>query len=194
MKTRNYLIAVAFLAAGLASQARAADSYDVSPGMSYVIFQTKHFGVSTAHGRFNDFSGTVTGDFSNPAESSIEFDVMAASVDTGIEDRDKHLIGPDFFNSKEFPSISFKSTAVAPVEGKENTFTLTGDLTMLGVTKSIEADFVYYGTGMAMGKKPIAGGDASFTVKRTDFGMSYGAPDAIGDDVMITVSIQGYKK
>jgi len=172
------------------STAARAETYDVSAGMSYVWFKVRHFGVSNAYGRFNDFSGTLSGDFGQ-GDMQFDFAVEAASIDTGIEDRDNHLRGPDFFNAREYPEITFQSTALQPIEGKEGHYELQGDLTLLGVTKPITAEFTYFGKGTGAKGKPIVGGEAVFTIQRTDFGMNYGAPDAIGDEVTITVAMQG---
>ncbi|MEM1296871.1 MAG: YceI family protein, partial [Verrucomicrobiota bacterium] len=172
----------------------AADTYEASAGMSYILFKVRHFGVSNAYGRFNEFTGTVTGDPATPGDTTVEFEVAAASVDTGIEDRDNHLRGPDFFNAKEFPQITFKSTALEAIDGAEGIYKLTGDLTMLGVTKPVTAEFAYFGTGTGVKGTAIAGAEATFVVKRTEFGMNYGAPDALGDEVTITVALQGAKK
>ncbi len=190
MKTVLSLLAAAVC---LPTAARA-ETYEVSAGMSYIVFKVKHFGVSNAYGRFNEFSGTVTGDPAKAEDASFEFAVKAASVDTGIEDRDNHLRGPDFFNSKEFPTIDFKSTSITPVAGEENVYDLKGDLTLLGITKPVAAKFTFFGKGTGVKGSAIAGGEAVFTITRTDFGMNYGTPDALGDDVTITVALQGAKK
>ncbi|MEM7696987.1 MAG: YceI family protein [Verrucomicrobiota bacterium] len=170
-----------------------AETYEAKAGMSYIIFKTTHFGVNPAYGRFDEFTGTLTGDPESPETFEISFEAMVESINTGIEKRDDHLRGPDFFNSKEFPKVTFKSTSVSAVEGKEDVYAVEGELTMLGVTKTVTAMFDFYGTGKAMGGDEIAGGEATLTVKRTDFGMDYGVP-GIGDEVTIMVSLQGYKQ
>ncbi|MEM9282029.1 MAG: YceI family protein [Verrucomicrobiota bacterium] len=183
---------LAILVLSITSLTRA-DTYEAKAGMSYIIFKTVHFGVNPAYGRFDDFSGTLTGDAESPETFEISFEAVVDSINTGIQKRDDHLRGPDFFNSKEFPTVSFKSTSVTAVEGEEDKFTVTGDLTMLGITKPVTATFHYYGTGKSMSGDDLAGGEATFSVKRTDFGMNYGVP-GIGDDVEIMVSLQGYKQ
>lgn len=174
--------------------ANAEDTYEITAGSSYVTFEVLHFKVTNAQGRFNAFTGSVAVDGDDASSAKVELKIEAASVDTGNAKRDEHLIGPDFFNSKEFPEITFKSTGVNAVEGKENTYELTGNLTMLGQTKEVTADFVFMGTGKGPRGADIAGGEAQLTIKRSDFGMNYGLPDAIGDEVKIKVSIQGYKQ
>lgn len=185
----TFLAIFALSAANLAQ----AETYKAEAGMSYIIFKTTHFGVNPAYGRFDEFTGILEGDPESPETFQISFEAAVESINTGIEKRDDHLRGPDFFNSKEFPKVTFKSTSVTPVEGEEDKFTVTGDITMLGVTKPVTATFHYYGTGKSMSGDDLAGGEATLTVKRTDFGMNYGVP-GIGDDVEIMVSLQGYKQ
>ncbi|MEM1444257.1 MAG: YceI family protein, partial [Verrucomicrobiota bacterium] len=170
-----------------------AETYKAEAGMSYIIFKTTHFGVNPAYGRFDEFSGALEGDPEAPETLQLSVEAIVEIINNGIEKRDDHLRGPDFFNSKEFPKVTFKSSSVTAVEGEEDKFTVEGEITMLGVTKPITAMFHYYGTGKSMGGDDLAGGEATFTVKRTDFGMNYGVP-GIGDEVEIMVSLQGYKQ
>ncbi|MEM6279649.1 MAG: YceI family protein [Verrucomicrobiota bacterium] len=170
-----------------------AETYKAEAGMSYIIFKTTHFGVNPAYGRFDEFSGTLEGDPESPETFELSFEAVVESINTGIEKRDDHLRGPDFFNSKEFPKVTFESTSVTAIEGEEDKFTVEGEITMLGITKHITAIFHYYGTGKSMGGDDLAGGEATFSVKRTDFGMNYGVP-GIGDEVELMVSLQGYKQ
>lgn len=170
-----------------------AETYKAEAGMSYIIFKTTHFGVNPAYGRFDEFTGTLEGDPESPETFQLSFEAVVDSINTGIKKRDDHLRGPDFFNSKEFPKVTFKSTSVTAVEGEGDKFTVKGDITMLGITKPITATFHYYGTGKSMSGDDLAGGEATFAITRTDFGMNYGVP-GIGDKVEIMVSLQGYKQ
>ena len=182
--------AIATLAAiaALPFSAASAADYEIEPVGSFVTFNVSHFKVGKAFGRFNDFSGAVSYDPENVAASKLEFTIQAASIDTGFKKRDDHLRNKDFFDVVQFPEITFKSKSVS--DGK-----ITGDLTMLGVTKEISAPSDIAGIGTHLGKKkPILGAVATFTVKRSDFGMKFGLPDAIGDEVEITVSIEALEK
>ena len=180
------LSALALTALSLGA-ARAAD-YEIDPVGSYVVFNVSHFGVGACYGRFNEFSGTVSYDKDKPADAKLTFTVKAASIDTGNEKRDDHLRNADFFDVVKFPEIKFVSKSVS---GNK----LTGDLTMHGVTKEITADVTVTGIGTHLGnKKELLGAVANFTVKRTDFGMKYGVPDAVGDEVKLTVAIEALKK
>lgn len=188
------ILPITFLAAALLTPVFVkADTYEITAGSSYVTFEVLHFKVTNAQGRFDDFTGSVEIDGDDASTAKIAIEIKSESVNTGNAKRDDHLRNPDFFNSKEFPTISFKSTNVG-VTDKKDTYALTGDLTMLGQTKEITAEFVFMGTGKGPRDADIAGGEATLMIKRSDFGMNYGAPDAIADEVKVKVSIQGYKK
>ncbi len=165
-----------------------AAEYEIEPVGSYILFDITHFKVGTAHGRFNDFKGTVTYDPNSPEKSKLNFTIKAASVDTGHKKRDDHLRNKDFFDVVQFPEIQFKSQSVD--KGK-----ITGQLTMLGKTKSITATYKVNGIGQHFGnKRPLLGAVATFSINRSDFGMKFGLPDALSDRVNIKVSIGGLGK
>jgi polyisoprenoid-binding protein YceI len=168
----------------------AADAYAVDPVHSAVVFRARHMNTSHAWGRFNDLTGTFALDDSDPGRSTLDFEVKTASVDTGNTKRDMHLKSPDFFNAVQFPSIRFKSTSVK--KGADG-YDVTGDLTLHGVTKPIRVKVAPVGTGKNQMGAPIAGIDASFIVKQSEFGMSKMA-GAIGDEVWVNVSIEGTQK
>lgn len=175
-----------------AGSARAEEAvYDIDPVHSVVLLKVKHLGLADAYGRFNEMTGTVRHHAEDPSKSSIEFEVQAASIDTANEDRDKHLRGPDFFNAAEFPQLTFKSTKVEKKSDDE--YEVTGDFTVRGVTKPVTFEFEVGGTGQGMQGEERFGGGAEFTVKRSDFGIDY-LPQALGDDVEVTVSVEGVKQ
>jgi polyisoprenoid-binding protein YceI len=175
---------------GLVGPAGAADTYAADATHSSTVFRVKHMNTSFAWGRFNDIAGTFMLDEANPSASQLEFQVKADSVDTANAARDKHLKGPDFFNSVQFPTISFKSQSVAKT-GK--VFEVVGELTLHGVTKPMTVKVIPTGTSKNPMGKPIAGIEATFDVKRSDFGMSK-MVGPVGDDVWVNVSIEGIKK
>src|SRR5437762_6111145 len=95
----------------LAVSAFAADSFVVDKNHSEANFQVRHL-VSRVSGKFDDFSGAIVIDRSKPSDSSVEFTIKTASIDTGVNDRDKHLRSADFFDAEKFPEITFKSTSI----------------------------------------------------------------------------------
>ena len=115
-------------------EAQAADEYAYDGVHSSIGFKARHLDISWIHGRFNEAEGKFTIDRENPAKSKFELAINADSVDTANKQRDEHLRQPDFFDTKQFPTITFKSTSVKPIEGG---YEVTGDFTMHGKTKKV---------------------------------------------------------
>jgi polyisoprenoid-binding protein YceI len=190
MRVKGFIRGVLFVVlAGVCVPARA-DNYVIDAMHTAVTFKVSHLGLSWTCGRFNDVSGSFVLDAGNPATSSFELNVKPESVDTGNAKRDEHLRTPDFFNVKQFPVFSFKSTAVKPVE---NGFEVTGDLTLHGTTKSVT--FTLQGGRKAEFPKGVqrTGYTTDLSIKRSAFGMDK-MLEAVGDEVFITISFEGVKK
>jgi polyisoprenoid-binding protein YceI len=195
MNLRFRSIVLSALAIGLltAGQAFAADTYKIDPVHSTAIFRISHLGASFIYGRFDDVEGTFTVDEQKPDDVMFDVSIKADSIDTNAAARDKHLKSADFFSVNEFPTLTFKSTSVKADGDKK--YDVTGDLTIHGVTKSVTAtvDFVGTadGTKMKMGFR--AGYEAHLTIKRSDFGMDK-LVGPVGDEVQLTVSLEGVKQ
>lgn len=184
----------AFLAITTALPAIAADTYaiDTQGRHYYAGFQISHLGFSVMHGRFDVIDGTIEYDAANPAASKVTVVIQTGSINTNMDKRDAHLKSPDFFNAEEFPEITFVSTRVTP--GADGAAKVTGDLTMMGVTKSVTLDAQLIKAGAhPFNKKPIAAWSARGTIKRSDFGIKYGLP-VIGDDVTLLLDIEALKQ
>lgn len=175
----------------VAAPAAKADSYKVDPVHSALLFRIGHLGVSNTHGRFNGPSGSVNWDSADPAKSSFEVTVPAGNVDTGNAKRDEHLRGPDFFDAKQFDTLSFKSTSVKKVDDKH--YDVSGDLTIRGVSKPVTLKLEMIGAGKSPMGDERAGFEGVFTINRLDYGVSY-MPEAIGTDVQITVALELIKQ
>ena len=132
-------VAVAVAAVALASLvpsgARAADTYEIDPAHTSVQFSIRHMMISNVRGEFTKLSGKAVGDIAQPTEAVVEATIDATSVDTRDEKRDEHLKSPDFLDVAKFPTLTFKSTKV---EKAGDGWKLTGDLTLHGVTKSVQ--------------------------------------------------------
>lgn len=166
--------------------AASAATYKIDPAHSAVMFKTQHFGAGYTYGRFMRFSGQ----FELGKKSSVELEIDASSVFTAQRKRDGHLKSPDFFNVKQFPKISFKSTKVV---GRGKTYTITGDLTLHGVTKKITVKVKMTGKGKnPMSKQELIGFEGSFTIKRSAYGMGKLIGPA-GDAVTLMLAIEGTK-
>ncbi len=173
--------------------ADAASTYEIDTAHSMILFRAKHKGVSYNYGRFNEFTGKITMDESDISKSMVEFEVKTASVDTANNKRDQHLRSPDFFSAKQFPVITFKSTAVSMKDGAEDVLEVTGDLELLGVKKSITVDVEITGKGKGQQGESLIGFESVFTIKRSEFGMTYGA-GAVSDDIRLIVTIEAMQK
>jgi polyisoprenoid-binding protein YceI len=165
------------------------DDYTIDTAHSGVVFKISHSELNWVFGRFNDFSGEFTIDSSDPSKSSFVMKIKPESVDTNNAARDGHLKSPDFFNTKQFPSMSFTSTSVKPVEGG---FDVTGDFTLHGKTNPVTFTLKGGKTVMMKGAQKT-GYTAEFPIKRSEFGITKGAP-MLGEEVWVTVSFQGVKK
>ncbi len=167
------------------------NAYTVDNSHSSVIFRIKHLNVSYCYGRFNEVSGTFLLDDADPGKSSLAFEIKTASLDTNSADRDKHLKSPDFFNVKQFPTSSFKSTSVKAAG--TNKFEVTGELTMLGVSKPVTFTLTKTGEGDTPFKDHRLGFETNLTIKRGDFGMKF-MPEMLEDNVWLLISVEGVRK
>ena len=188
MKTSALLVS-AFLASACFA-ARAADTFKIDPVHSSVLFGIKHLGITNFYAVFKDISGTVTFDQADPAKSSVELTVPVESIDSRNPKRDQHLKSPDFFNAKQFPTLSFKSKKV---EASGDTYKISGDFTLHGVTKPISIEFKKGLEGKGMEGEVRGGGETRFTIKRSDYGMTF-MQGALGDEVNIILSVEGVKQ
>jgi len=186
----SLIFSVLSVALGGAAIAQEADEYALDPAHSGLNFKISHLGLSWVHGRFDELSGHFTLDRQNPANASFELATKTESIDTNNRKRDDHLRGPDFFNAKQFPAITFKSTAVRPVQ---DGYDVTGDLTLHGVTHPVT--FLLSGGKSAEFPPGVhrTGFSAELAVKRSEFGITKFA-GAVGDKVYIEISFEGTKK
>ena len=177
-------------AAPTAASAAAIEVFQVDDVHSSALFRVQHMKAGQFWGRFKDVSGTFTV-ADDASKMAFAIDVAIDSVDTGEPKLDAHLKSPDFFNGKEFPKMSFKSTGGKKLAN--GMYEVTGDFTMHGVTKPLTAMIELTGKAdIGMGLR--AGAEATFTVKRSDFGMNYGVEKGVvGDAVKVVVNLEGTK-
>ncbi|QIG45145.1 YceI family protein [Nocardioides anomalus] len=146
--------------------------YTIDPAHTRLGFSARHAMVATVRGQFNDFTGTAHVDTANPANSKVELSIVADSISTGSEQRDGHLRSGDFFESEQFPNITFTSTSV---ERDGDDWSITGDLTIKGVTHSIEVPFEYTGSATDPFGNTRIGFEGKATLLRKDWGLSWNA-------------------
>ncbi len=193
MKKFHALFLAALLAGGASTLSAQDAVFEVDPVHSTVLAKVVHFGASSVYVRFNGPTGTVTFNEADPSKSTVGIEIKTDSIDSANEKRDQHLKSPDFFNAKEFPTITFKSTAVK--KNADGTYAVTGDLTAHGVTKPVTATMKTVGTGKGSKGETRSGADATFTVKRGDFGIGATFPaTAVSEEVNVQVSLEAIKK
>ena len=159
----------------------------VDGGHSSVVFRIQHMGAAWFYGRFNEVSGEIVYDEATPAKSSVSITIPAMSVDTNSEKRDQHVTSPDFLDAKQFPELSFESKTV---EKAGDLMKVTGELSMRGVKQDVSFDIEKTGEGKARGGAKVVGFHTTFTVDRTDFGMTYGSGGPLGDEVELMISLE----
>lgn len=196
---RNFVIGLGVSALftaslGVFSGTASAKTYNLDAAHTAIVFRVNHLGFSNAFGRFTDFAGTLDfdGDWTT---GKVDLTIQTASIDTAAEKRDDHLRSPDFFNAAEFPTMQFVSTGVT--KNGDNTGKLSGNLTLLGVTKAVTLDVTFNKVGPhpdpRMAGIEVAGFSAQTTVKRSEFGMKTFLP-GIGDDIKIWLEVEGQHK
>jgi len=174
-----------------------ATTWNLDPAHSEVQFKVKHLMISTVTGYFTEFSSTVEADNDDFTNARVDFTAQIASISTGQEMRDNHLKSDDFFNAEAFPTMTFRSTELAKTSG--NLYTLTGDLTIRNVTKTVTLHVEFGG----MMKDPYgnikAGFEVSGVLNRKEFGLMWnGVTEAggvvVSDEVKIYANVQYAKQ
>ncbi|CAL9332557.1 YceI family protein [Streptomyces sp. enrichment culture] len=138
---------------------------------SRIGFSVRHAMVTTVRGSFTDYDSALYFDGARPSESRAELVIRVASVDTGVEQRDGHLVGRDFFDARRYPEMTFRSTSTTH-EGQE-TFRMTGDLTIRDTTRPVELQLDYLGSVVDPFGYQRAGFDGTTTIDRRDWGLVY---------------------
>jgi polyisoprenoid-binding protein YceI len=160
---------------------------------SAVDFSVLHMSLSRVRGHFGNIGGTIVLNESDITKSTVNVTIDVNTVDTGVAGRDGDLKGPSFFDVAQFPTATFVSTSVVK---NGNGLTVSGNLTLHGVTKPIVLD-VEGPTGPVPGmdKKPHSGFSATTTISRTAFGIAAKFPSAVvGDEVKLTIDLDVAKQ
>ena len=189
-RMRKFITTISTLAVGLltASATATAANWDIDMVHSSVGFKVSHLVVSRTTGTFTDYDANIKFDKDNLEAGSVQ----AASIDTENEKRDSHLRSGDFLDVVTFPTITFVSTSISPVE--DGAFTMTGDFTMRGVTKEVTFECEFHGAVEAFGSLRT-GFTAETTINRQDFGVSWDKTLdtgglVAGNDVDITIELE----
>ena len=187
MKHLPKILLAGSFALGLTVLAQAAvETYKIDPVHSSVGFSIRHF-FSNVPGAFTKFGGTIVVDRDHLENSTVEATIQVPSIDTRSNQRDTHLRSKDFFAVEKFPTITFKSKSWK--KSGDDTFDITGDLTMHGVTKEVVLKTKLLGFGPGMNGAVLSGWEATTTLNRNDFGITF-FPKVLGDDVAVTIGVE----
>jgi polyisoprenoid-binding protein YceI len=172
-------------------------SFEIDPIHSQVIFSVRHLMVSNVRGYFNVIRGQLHIDEQQPANSWVEAEAEAASINTRNEQRDAHLRSADFFEAAKYPTLTFKSTQVSQVEGSE--YKVSGDLTIHGVTRPVTFEVEYHGQNAHPMMGVRTGLSAKAKINRKDFGLTYGTVAEAGqvllsENVNIEIDLEAIRK
>jgi polyisoprenoid-binding protein YceI len=160
---------------------------------SEVDFTVTHMSLSKVHGRFGNVNATIQYDEADVSKSSVQVTIDVGTVDTGVAPRDGDLRSPRFFDVAKFPTATFTSTGVAK---NGNKLTITGNLTLHGVTKPVTLDVEGpSGPVQGMDNKPHIGFSATTTISRSAFGIGSVIPTGIvSDEAALTIEIDAAKQ
>ncbi|MGV3578339.1 YceI family protein [Brevundimonas sp.] len=163
-----------------------AGTYKLDAGHGKITWKVNHLGFSTYVGQFINVSADLTLDPANPANSTLTATVPLADVAPNDDGLKAHLQTPDFFNTAEFPTATFVAKSIVVDREDPTEADVIGDLTLHGVTRSVTLEVEFNQAGPSMGNTYKVGFDGEATIRRSDFGMSYGLP-AIGDEVELHI-------
>jgi polyisoprenoid-binding protein YceI len=178
----------------------ATSTWQLDPAHSSIEFSVKHMMMTTVRGRFKEFQGTLTGDEQNPQGCGVDVTLNAASIDTGVPDRDAHLRSAEFFDTERYPSITFRSTRAEVSFGREgDRFRVIGELTIRDTTMEIVLDCVYQGRGNDPWGKERAGFSCTAEIDRREWGLKWNQTIETGgilvaNKVRIEAEVQFVKK
>lgn len=188
---KKILFSALVLAAGLNASAQ---KWTYDDSHAKVGFTITHLSISDVEGAFKKVTSTITSSKDDFSDAVIDLTADVNSIDTDNDKRDEHLKSADYFDAAKYPSLTFKSKSFKKVADKK--YKLSGDLTLHGVTKPVDLDVTYNGTAIhPYTKKTLAGFKITGTIKRKDFGISPGTPDAVlSDEVKIVANAEYIKE
>jgi len=174
-------------------------TWQIDPAHSAIEFAVKHMMFTTVRGRFKDVKGTIEVDEQSPDRSSVNVEISAASIDTGVADRDGHLRSADFLDVEHQPAITFRSKRVEGAMNEEgDKFKVVGDLTIRGITMQVTLDCEFEGTGKDPWGGTRGGARATARIDRRDWGLKWNQTletggILVGNEVRIELEVQAVK-
>ncbi|GAA2587942.1 YceI family protein [Dactylosporangium fulvum] len=170
--------------------------FELDPAHTRVSFVARHMMVSKVRGGFTSASGSIVV-AEDPLQSHVEVSIDAASIDTGVADRDGHLRSPDFLDVEKFPALTFKSTRVESASGNE--FKVVGDLTIRDVTREVVLDVEFEGHAKSPWGQEVIGFAATTEIDREEFGITWNQAletggVLVGKKVKIEIGAEGVRQ
>ncbi|MER6334708.1 YceI family protein [Streptomyces sp. NPDC001034] len=147
--------------------------YTIDPAHTTIEFVARHAMVTNVRGGFQDFTGSLHLDGQDPTRSTATLDIRMESIDTGNADRDGHLKSADFFKTDEFPTMTFRSTKAESLGGED--YRITGDLSLLGVTRPITIDLEFNGVAKDPFGNERVGFEGKAELLRSEWGLTWNA-------------------
>jgi len=164
-----------------------AGAYALDAAHGKITWSVDHLGFSTYYGQFVNVQAQLTLDPANPANSSLTATIPLTEVDSNSDGLDRHLQTADFFDTANHPTATFVSRSITLDADDANEATVVGDLTLRGVTRPVTMEVEFNQAGPSMGNTYKAGFDGEATIKRSEFGITYGIPMGLGDDVKLHI-------
>lgn len=187
MNRLAFMLALALLPGALWA---APESYTIDSRHTFPRWAVSHHGFSIHRGQFNRTAGKLVMDWTAKT-GSVEIVVDTASIGTGDPEFDKTLRSADFFDTDKHPRMTYRSTSMS--FEKDVPVAITGDLTLLGVTRPVTLRVSGVKCGIhPVSKKPLCGAEVAGAIKRSDFGMKYGLP-SVGDDIQLTIQFEAFR-
>lgn len=193
---RQMMMAAVLAGVSVSAVADKVVTYTIDPTHTLVHFSWSHLGFSTPSADFTEVTGTILGNHDNPEKSSVEVSIPVKSLDSHVALLNEHLLDSgDYFKSKEFPTVTFKSTGIKNADKKKQTFKLHGDLTVNGITKPVvlDAKLNKAGAHPFYENAPAAGFNATTKIKRSDFGMGKYVP-MVGDELDVAITVEAIEQ
>ena len=186
-KTSSFLVTIAFLLLGLTSRSQTIWKLDLAH--SNLGFAIQHLSVNDVKGTVKMTESTITQSKEDFTDAAISLKADLNTIDTDNDKRDAHLKTGDFFDTAKFPELSFQSVSFS--KKNPDSYTITGNLTLHGITKSVTLNAVLKSGTNVMDNKPITGFKVTGVIKRSDFGISASTPAAIlSDEVSIEANLE----
>ncbi|MHB8596149.1 MAG: YceI family protein [Ktedonobacteraceae bacterium] len=172
-------------------------TWQLDPNHTLVQFSGKHMLITTVRGHFKSVRGAITLDEANPSNSSVDVEIDAASLDSGVDYRDNHLKSADFLEIEKYPLITFKSTRVEPEDAEHAK--ITGELTIHGVTHEVVLDTEFAGRARDPMGREVISFDAKTSINRKDYGLNWNVALEtggwlVGDTIKVEISAEANKQ